>query len=153
MRRRNGDTTQTQQRSHGPVDRRRYSDNRRRLLVLLFAYLDGFATIKTPDTAAYRIGVVSYRNSFSKKLPTRLSPNREVSAVTYENSLEIQTAIASSVNATSIRNDSLKQGFIRHHLLSMNPASNHQRLLAGFVFVSENMQPRKAVSPVYTEGA
>lgn len=88
------------------------------------------------------------------KLPIRLTPNREVSqANSYRNNEAIQFTIASNVRARSSRTDSLKQDFIRHHLLSMKPGVNPQRLTPGFVFVSENMQPRKAVSPVYMEVA
>jgi len=91
--------------------------------------------------------------SDAKKLPTRRTPRREVGeSNNYRNNEEIQLRTSSNVRQITTRTDSLIQFFfIKQHLLSMNPASNHQRLLAGFVFVSENMPPRKEVSPVYME--
>jgi hypothetical protein len=87
-----------------------------------------------------------------KKSPIRLSPYRGICvAFGYLKNDAIQAAIASNVRAKSTRTDSLKAFFTRQSLLSMESGANPLRLAPVSVSVSENMQPRKEVPPVYQE--
>jgi hypothetical protein len=89
-----------------------------------------------------------------KKLPRQRTLTEEVSTANgYWNNDAIQRTIASNVSESCSFTDSLKQGFIRHHLLSVESGNGLLRLLPDSAFVDENMPPRKKVLPVYTGGA
>ena len=95
-----------------------------------------------------------------KNLPRQRTLTREGSTTNgYANNDAIQRTIASNVSETCSFTDSLKQDFIRHHLLFMKSVSNPYGKLA--VFASQrkivssadagNVPPEKKVFPVYTE--
>lgn len=82
-----------------------------------------------------------------KKLPLRLTPKREaVKRYRSNRAMTVATSNKSLASTLIRKSTSIK------HLLSMKPGVNPQRLTPGFVFVAENMQPRKSVSPVYRSG-